>query len=321
MAVYTDVPDDALIDFVAGYDIGDVISFRGIAEGVSNSNFLLETDAGRFILTLYEERVEERDVPFFLALMRHVSERGVTAPQPVAARDGIVLGRLCGKPAVLVTYLDGVSLRRPNAEQCSQMGILLAAMHAATADFGLHRPNALGMTAWAALFEPAREKADTVAPGLAGFAAAEIEFQARHWPAGLPAGVIHADLFPDNVFFLKGRLSGVIDFYFACDDLLAYDLAICLNAWCFEPDLAFNQTKGRAMIAGYEKGRRLRNEEVEALPLLMRGAALRFMLTRLVDWLNVPPGAFVKPHDPLAYVRRLRTHQRVTSPAEYGIER
>jgi homoserine kinase type II len=319
MAVYTDVSDEELAAFLGEYDIGALVSCKGIAEGVENSNFLLHTEGGRFILTLYEKRVNEADLPFFLALMAHLAGTGIDTPLPVKARDGRALRRLAGRPAVVVTFLDGMSARRPNVEQCGQLGEALAKLHAAGADFTSHaRPNALGPSGWRPLLERSGPAANTVQPGLYGFADEELLFLESHWPKGLPAGVIHADLFPDNVFFLRGRLSGIIDLYFACNDLLAYDLAICLNAWCFEPDYAFNITKGRALIAGYERMRPLRPEEREALPVLCRGAALRFMLTRLYDWLNVPPGALVKPHDPMAYHRRLRTHQKVASAAEYG---
>ncbi len=322
MAVYTDVPDDELAAFVAQYDIGGLVSCKGIAEGVENSNYLLQADAGRFILTLYEKRVNEADLPFFLALMAHLAGAGIDTPLPVKARDGQALRRLAGRPAVLVTFLEGMSARRPSVEQCGQLGEALARLHAAGQGFVSHRRvNALGPDGWRPLLERSGPAANSVQAGLYGFADEELIRLARDWPQGLPAGVIHADLFPDNVFFLKGRLSGIIDLYFACNDLLAYDVAICLNAWCFEPDYAFNQTKGRALIAGYERVRRLEPGEVEALPALCRGAAIRFMLTRLYDWLNVPPGALVKPHDPMAYYRRLRTHQKVASAAEYGVVR
>jgi homoserine kinase type II len=319
MAVYTEISDEDLAAFIAAYDIGGLVSCKGIAEGVENSNFLLQTEGGRFILTLYEKRVNEADLPFFLALMAHLAGKGIATPLPVRARDGQALRRLADRPAVIVTYLDGMSARRPSAEQCGRLGEALALLHGAGADFRSHsRVNALGPHGWRPLLERSGPAVNSVQAGLYGFADEELLFLDRNWPKGLRTGVIHADLFPDNVFFLKGELSGIIDLYFACNDLLAYDLAICLNAWCFEPDYSFNITKGRALIAGYERVRPLAPEEREALPVLCRGSALRFMLTRLYDWLNVPPGALVKPHDPMAYHRRLRTHQKVTGAAEYG---
>ncbi len=321
MAVYTEVTDEALSDFIALYDIGEVVSFKGIAEGVENSNYLLRTDRSQFILTLYEKRVRAEDLPFFVGLMEHLAQRGVTCPQPVRNRVGEALGELAGRPAAIVTFLDGLWIRRPNVGHCGEVGEALARMHLAGADFPLHRVNALSLEGWRPLFQAAETRANEVAPHLREACVAELGFLGTHWPKGLPSGVIHADLFNDNVFFLGQRLSGLIDFYFACNDALAYDLAICLSAWCFEPDNAFNVSKGRAMISGYERVRPLEDAEIEALPVLARGAALRFMLTRLVDWLNVPPGAKVAPKNPLEYRDKLRFHQRVKTAADFGLIR
>jgi homoserine kinase type II len=321
MAVYTEVSDEALSDFLALYDIGKVISFKGIAEGVENSNFLMRTTQGVFILTLYEKRVRAADLPFFVGLMEHLAERGVTCPQPVRNRSGEALGELAGRPAAIVSFLDGLWIRRPTVAHCAEVGHALARMHLAGADFPLKRDNALSLKGWPALFHAAEARANTVAPNLREDAEAELAFLDANWPKRLPFGVIHADLFNDNVFFLGDKLSGLIDFYFACTDALAYDLAICLSAWCFEPDNAFNVSKGQALISGYERERPLEAAEIEALPVLARGAALRFMLTRLVDWLNVPPGAKVAPKNPIEYRDKLRFHQRVRTVADYGLMR
>ncbi|RTL94160.1 homoserine kinase [Ancylobacter aquaticus] len=320
MAVYTDVSPEELEAFLATYDLGRLRAFKGIAEGVENSNYLLQTEAGSFILTLYEKRVNPADLPFFVGLMEHLATRGIDCPQPVRNREGVALGTLAGRPALIATFLVGTSVRRPTAANCAALGTALAGLHKAGADFtAFHRANALSVAGWRPLYEQAGARADTVAPGLSALIADELSVLEARWPIDLPSGVIHADLFPDNVFFTDGRLSGLIDFYFGCNDLLAYDVAICLNAWCFEPDGAFNQTKGRALLAAYQAERPLGAEEIAALPLLARGAALRFLLTRLVDWLNVPPGALVRPHDPLEYLRKLRFHRSVTSPRDYGI--
>jgi homoserine kinase type II len=321
VAVYTEVSDEALRDFLALYDIGDVISFKGIAEGVENSNFLLRTAASQFILTLYEKRVQAADLPFFIGLMEHLAKCGVTCPQPVRNRAGEALGELEGRPAAIVTFLDGLWVRRPTVRHCGEVGQALARMHLAGGDFAPKRPNALSLAGWPALLQAAEGRADEVAPGLRAESEAELAFLAAHWPAALPSGVIHADLFNDNVFFIGEKLSGLIDFYFACNDALAYDLAICLSAWCFEPDNEFNVSKGQALITAYERVRPLGASEVAGLPILARGAALRFMLTRLVDWLNVPPGAKVAPKNPLEYRDKLRFHQRVKTAADYGLVR
>ncbi|BBE72233.1 homoserine kinase [Oharaeibacter diazotrophicus] len=319
MAVYTEITDDDLAGFLAGYDLGRALSCKGIAEGVENSNYLLRTERGTFILTLYEKRTREEDLPFFLGLMQHLAARGITCPQPVKARDGGALGRIAGRPATIVTFLDGVWVKRPGVSHCRQVGEALAALHDAGADFAIPRANALTVGDWRPLFELSKPRADEVLPGLAAEIEAELDHLEAHWPRDLPRGVIHADLFCDNVFFLGGQLSGLIDFYFACNDFLAYDLAICLNAWCFEPDHAFNATKGRAMLSGYLAKRPLSEAETAALPLLARGSAMRFLLTRLYDWLTTPEGALVKKKDPLEYLRKLRFHRGVASIAAYGL--
>ena len=318
MAVYTEVSDEELAAFLADYDLGPLMSCKGIAEGVENTNYLLHAGRGHYILTLYEKRVAEGDLPFFLGLMEHLSERGVTCPLPVHNAKGEALGRLGGRPAALVTFLEGVSVRRPDAGHCAMVGEALGKLHVAGADFQLTRPNALSVAGWSKLFRDAEARADGVAPGLAVALASELAHVQKHWPSRLPAGVIHADLFPDNVFFLSGELSGLIDFYFACNDFFAYDLAICLNAWCFEQDAAFNVTKGMALIDGYARARALSPAEIDALPVLARGAALRFLLTRLVDWLDTPDSALVKKKDPVEYLKKLRFHQRAESARDYG---
>ena len=318
MAVYTEVSDEELSAFLATYDIGTVLSYKGIAEGVENSNYLLRTTGGSYILTLYEKRVKEEDLPFFLALMQHLARRGLNCPLPVSNRAGEALGRLAARPAAIVTFLDGIAVRRPSAAHCGALGRALAELHLKGEGFERSRRNALSLDSWRPLFGQAEPQADRVAPGLAERTRRELDHLETAWPSGLPTGVIHADLFTDNVFFIGLAVSGLIDFYFACTDAYAYDLAICLNAWCFEPDGSFNVTKGTAMIAGYQSVRRLVPAEVEALPVLCRGSALRFMLTRLVDWLNVPPGALVRPKDPLEYDGKLAFHRHVGHAREYG---
>jgi homoserine kinase type II len=320
MAVYTDVQAEELQSFLAGYELGDLMAYKGIAEGVENSNFLLHTSRGYFILTLYEKRVNAADLPFFIGLMEHLAARGITCPQPVKNRAGEALGKLSGRPAAIVTFLEGMWIRRPGVGHCGALGEALARFHLAGADFAKARKNALSVEGWRPLYDVAASRADTVQAGLGAMVAAELDLLEKGWPRGLAQGVIHADLFPDNVFFLGDRLSGLIDFYFACTDTLAYDVAVCLNAWCFELDQSYNVTKGRALLAAYERIRPLAADERAALPLLCRGAALRFLLTRLYDWLETPPGALVKRKDPLEYRRKLRFHQAVESARDYGIE-
>jgi homoserine kinase type II len=320
MAVYTDVVAEDLAAFLAGYDIGELLAYKGIAEGVENSNFLVHTSRGNFILTLYERRVAARDLPFFLGLMEHLASCGITCPQPVKNKKGELLGKIAGRPAAIITFLDGMWIRRPSPAHCAALGTALAKLHLAGLAFAGRRANALSVEGWRALYEQCGARANEVQRDLKELLAAELTHLERLWPHDLPEGVIHADLFPDNVFFLGDRLSGLIDFYFACTDALAYDVAICLNAWCFETDHSYNVTKGRNLLQAYAAVRPLAAAERRALPLLARGAASRFLLTRLSDWFDVPPGALVRPKDPTEYIRKLRFHQTVSSVRDYGID-
>jgi homoserine kinase type II len=320
MAVYTEVPDDQLAQFIASYDLGALLSYKGIAEGVENTNYLLHTEKGPYFLTLFEKRVAPADLPFFLGLMEHLAGAGITCPTPVRDAEGRMLRELAGRPAALVTFLEGVWIRRPQASHCMALGQAMARLHLAGQTFRGKRPNALGLAGWRPLYQRFQSRADEIAPGLGGIIEQELANLEASWPADLPQGVIHADLFPDNVFFLGDRLSGLIDFYFACTDALAYDVAITLNAWCFETDYSFNITKGRALLKGYQSVRPLSPAERDALPLLARGAALRFLLTRAYDWLNTAANALVSRKDPNEYLRRLRFHRGILTANAYGLE-
>ena len=319
MAVYTEVTDEALAAYLADYAIGTAVAFRGIAEGVENSNFQLRTTGGDFILTLYEKRVDPAELPWFLGLMRHLAARGLTCPQPVEGRDGDSLRQLAGRPACITTFLSGVWPRRVLPAHCGPVGTALAQLHQAGIDYAPRRPNALGPAGWPPLLARCLPGADGAQPGLAAELQDALDRILAAWPGDLPHGHIHADLFPDNVFFLDGKLSGLIDFYFAATDVLAYDVAIALNAWCFEPDFQFNVTKARALLRAYDAVRPLSDAEKAALPVLCQGAALRFLLTRLFDWVNTPPGAMVTRKDPLEYWRRLRFHLAAKDAHAYGL--
>ena len=320
MAVYTEVSDEELEEFLSQYDLGGLVSFKGIAEGVENSNYLLGTGTGTYILTLYEKRVHRDDLPYFLGLMEHLAGQGIACPTPIRGSDGRALRELCSRPAAIISFLEGVWPRRVQPRHCALLGDTMARMHLAGASFGGERANALSIEGWRRLFRQVEARADEVRPDLAAEIAGELAHLEAHWPRDLPAGIVHAELFPDNVFFLADKLSGLIDFYFACNDFFAYDLAICLNAWCFETDRSFNITKARQMLSAYREVRPFSDAELEALPLLARGSALRFLLTRLYDWLNHPDGAWVKPKDPLEYLQKLRFHQGITGAGAYGLE-
>ena len=320
MAVYTEVSDQELATFLRGYDIGHAVSLKGIAEGVENSNYLLRTDQGSFILTLYEKRVAPKDLPYFLGLMDHLAGEGLACPTPIHGHGGEALRELCGRPAAIISFLEGMWPRRIEPHHCALLGEAMAKMHLAGNSFTMTRGNDLSVAGWRPLFNSCRAHTHEIQDGLEKLIEGELARLEKSWPVDLPRGIIHADLFPDNVFFLDNRLSGLIDFYFACNDFLAYDLAICLNAWCFEEDGSFNITKARRLLAGYGGVRPLEKGETEALPLLARGSAMRFLLTRLYDWLHHPEGAMVSPKDPREYLVKLRFHQRVKDAGAYGLD-
>ncbi|MEE2932362.1 MAG: homoserine kinase [Pseudomonadota bacterium] len=320
MAVYTEVPDDALDDFVAEYDIGSVLSYKGIAEGVENSNFLLTTSHGRFILTLYEKRVDPSDIPYFLKLMDYLAKRDIPCPSVLHGRDGKGLRKVCGKPAAIFSFLDGMSPRRIDVDHCRMVGEALAKMHIASLQFPMTRKNSLSLAAWRPLLYSCGQSIDQVQPGLRNFLEIELEYLHKNWPTYLPAGTCHADLFPDNVFFLRKKLSGLIDFYFACNDFLAYDLAICLNAWCFDEKGSIDLSRAHSLLTGYCSVRQLSVTELKAFPTLARGGAVRFLLTRLFDWINNPTDALVRPKNPSEYYYILSFHQKISEIAELGLE-
>ncbi|TDI60767.1 MAG: homoserine kinase [Alphaproteobacteria bacterium] len=319
MAVFTHVEEEELEAFLKDYDLGDIQAFKGIAEGVQNTNYLLTTTKGAYILTLYEPGIDKTELPFFLDLMDHLSKNGLACPVPIKTRNGDELGELCGRPAALVSFLNGVSVGRPTAHHCAEVGRGLAQMHNAVVDFPGKRANSLAHEGWRSLADTCLEAADEIEPGLANLITNELKYLDDNWPEGLPEGVIHADLFPDNVFFLGNDLSGLIDFYFACNDTFIYDLAICMNAWCFERDGSFNATKARRMTAAYGMERPYTEDEIHALPILARGAALRFLLTRLYDSINQVEGAMVETKNPMEYAKKLQFHQRVKNAGEYGL--
>lgn len=319
VAVYTKITDADVSKHLLQYDIGELQSLKGIAEGVQNSNYLLLTTKGQFILTLYEQMVEEKDLPFYIGLMEHLSGSGINCPQPMKMKNGSALSNLCGRPAAIVSFLNGVSVSAPTVDHCYQLGTMLAHMHLATAHAPIRLENALAQSKWRAFYGRSKLRAGEIDPELPAAMESELDFLDANWPANLPTGIIHADLFPDNVFFLSGKISGFIDFYFAANDLFAYDIAICINAWCFDANGNFNIEKSTAILEGYGSVRKLETLEINALPVLCRGASIRFLVTRIHDWLNVPPGALVVPHDPLIYLQRLKFHQSVTSPSVYGV--
>ena len=310
MAVYTHITNDDLHQFLNLYDVGAPLSCKGIAEGIENSNYLVVTDTGQFILTLYEKRVVPDDLPFFLSLMDHMAREGLPAARPVPDKSGHTLQRLCGRPAALIHFVPGISRMIPNADDCHALGKMLAKCHMATRNFSIERKNDLSLPGWHRLFTECGGGLDQISPGLTSLITNELENLDHGWPkpdaSPLPRQVIHADLFPDNVLFSPdGKISGLIDFYFACTDYLVYDVAVCLNSWAFDENYIFNEQNAHRLLTGYQSVREFHDDEIAALSIMCRGAALRFLLTRAYDWLNQVPGAIVTVKDPAEYVQKL----------------
>ncbi len=315
MAVYTHVDPDDLAALVARYDIGTVLSCKGIAEGVENSNFLLETTGGRFILTLYEKRVQQGDLPFFVDLLDHLAARGCPVPAMIRDRDGIAIQKISERAACLIQFLPGISLTHPTEGQCHAAGAALGAMHRAVADFSGARENSMGRAHWRGVAE-ATGNLDAVLPGLQAIVDDELAFLDANWPTDIPAHVIHADLFPDNVLMLGDTVTGLIDFYFAASDFRAYDVAVTHASWTFSDDgNRCSNAAARALMQGYLREVALSPDEIAALPLLARGAALRFLLTRAHDWVHTPADALVTRKDPSPFLNRLRRYQAADAAA------
>ncbi|MDC9700934.1 MAG: homoserine kinase [Alphaproteobacteria bacterium] len=306
MAVYTQISTESLEDFIKGYDIGPLISHKAIVEGVENTNYFVRTQNGPCILTLYEKRVDPEDIPFFLSLMAHLAQKETLCPFPIPNRQGELSGTLANRPAALFSFLDGMSVCVPQTEHCAALGRLLARFHNDAADFEGKRRNTLSVQDWPSLFRKCGSNPNQICSNLSDEINHELVYLKQQWPQDLPVGIIHADLFPDNVFFIGKNIVGLIDFCFACNDILAYDIAICINAWCFENNETLNFEKSRSLLEAYAQIRPLGADEKRALPLLMRGAALRFMLTRLFDWIHKTDNVYVTHKDPDEYLKKLR---------------
>lgn len=319
MAVYTHITEEALRDHLARYDLGELLSFEGISEGVENTNYRIDTSEGRFILTLFEKRADADELPFYIDFMEYIRQSGIPAPRTRMAKTGEKIVTLAGKPSVIVSFLEGVWSREPTATQCLTLGRALGRLHVAGRAFPAKRKNSMGPAAWATLIHACRDDADKVEKGLGESLLSELSFLEKHWPKFLQRGTVHADLFPDNVFFLGDDISGVIDFYFACTESLCYDLMLTLNAWCFR-DGVLDVEKSRALLKGYQEIRQLGRAEVRAMRIMGRAAAVRIISTRLYDWLNPVTGALVKPKDPMEHVKILRFHQQAKSAGDYGLE-
>ena len=320
MAIYTKLSESKLREFFSKYNLGNFINYKEIKEGIENTNYFIETEKGKFILTLYEKRVDEKDLPFFMSLMKNLFDKNFPSPQPIINKNGNYISEISGKKAAVVSFLDGSEKKNLNPDNCYEIGIQTAKLHLITKNLTGKRENKLSINSWRKIYKKIKNECSKIHVKLAGTIEKSLNEIENNWPQNIPSGIIHADLFPDNIFFKKEKLSGIIDFYFSCYDFYAFEIAICLNALCFEgrkENLSFNVTKAKKFIDGYSKIRKLSEEEKKSLKILCQGAAMRFLLTRVFDYLNLTKGAIVKIKDPIEYLKRLEFHNSVKSYKDY----
>ena len=320
MAVYTKLSEKQLIDFFLKYNLGKILNFNEIKEGIENTNYFIKTEKGKFILTLYEKRVDEKDLPFFISLMRNLFDKNFPSPEPIININGSYISEIAKKKAAVVSFLDGVAKKSLDPNDCFNVGVYTAKLHSITKDLKSGRENKLSVDSWRKIYNNVKKDCSKIHPHLPEIIEKNLNEISKNWPSNIPAGIIHADLFPDNIFFKDNKLSGIIDYYFSCYDFYAFEIAICLNALCFEgknENLSFNVTKAKKFIDGYSSIRDLTEEEKKSLKVLCQGAAMRFLLTRVFDYLNLTEGAIVKIKDPIEYLKRLEFHDSVKNYQDY----
>jgi len=320
MAVYTKLSDQNLKSFLQKYNLGNLLNYKGIMEGIENTNYLIETDKGKYILTVYEKRIDEKDLPFFMGLMRNLFDAKFPSPEPIINKNGSYITNILNKKAAVVSFLKGKAKIELSPDNCYEVGINTAKLHSITKNLSIKRNNRLSIDSWRKIYEKVKKDCSKIHPNLTETIENNLNEIESNWPSNIPSGIIHADLFNDNIFFEKNKLSGIIDFYFSCFDFYAFEIAVCLNALCFEgkkENLSFNVTKAKKFISGYCSIRNLSKDEKKSLKILCQGAAMRFLLTRVFDFLNLTEGAIVKIKDPIEYLKRLEFHNSVKSYEDY----
>ena len=320
MAVYTKLSENQLKDFFSKYNLGRLLNYKEIKEGIENTNYFIKTENGKFILTLYEKRVEERDLPFFISLMRNLFDKNFPSPEPIINKNGNYISEISGKKAAVVSFLHGNAKKNLNPENCYNVGVNTAKLHLITKDLTGKRQNKLSINSWRKIYNKVKKDCSKIHSNLPNIIEKNLDVIEKNWPKNIPSGIIHADLFPDNIFFEGSKLTGFIDYYFSCNDFYAFEIAICLNALCFEgknENLSFNVTKAKKFIDGYSSIRKLSDNEKNSLKILCQGAAIRFLLTRVFDYLNLVEGAIVKIKDPVEYLKRLEFHNSVKNYKDY----
>ena len=320
MAVYTKLSENELRDFFSNYNLGKVLSYKGIQEGIENTNYSIQTEKGRFILTLYEKRVDEKDLPFFIGLMKNLFDKNFPSPEPIINKNGNYINKIVDKKAAVISFLEGQTKKVLTPNDCFQVGIYTAKLHLITKTLTGKRENKLSLNSWRDIYNKVKKDCSNIHKNLPKVIEKNLEEIEKNWPKDIPSGIIHADLFPDNIFFKNNKLSGIIDYYFSCNDTYAFEIAVCLNALCFEgknENLSFNVTKAKKFIDGYSSIRKLTKKEKTSLKILCQGAAMRFLLTRVFDYLNLIEGAIVKIKDPVEYLKRLEFHNNVKNYQDY----
>ena len=320
MAVYTKLSDDELKVFFSKYNLGKLLNYKEIKEGIENTNYFVELEKGKFILTLYEKRVEEKDLPFFISLMKNLFEKKFPSPEPIINKNGNYISEILNKKAAVVSFLTGTAKKILEPNDCYEVGIYTAKLHLITKDLSGKRENKLSVNSWRKIYKKVKIDCSKIHQDLPKIIEKNLDKIEKNWPKNIPSGIIHADLFPDNIFFDNKKLSGIIDYYFSCYDFYAFEIAICLNALCFEgknENLSFNVTKAKRFIDGYSSIRKLNEDEKKSLKILCQGAAMRFLLTRVFDYLNLTEGAIVKIKDPVEYLKRLEFHDSVNNYEDY----
>ena len=320
MAIYTKLSETRLKEFFSKYNLGELINYKEIKEGIENTNYSIRTEKGKFILTLYEKRVEEKDLPFFISLMKNLFDKKFPSPEPIINKNGNYISEVLNKKAAVISFLEGNSKTNLDPDNCYQVGIYTAKLHLITKDLTGKRENKLSVKSWRELYNKVKNDCSKIQKNLPKIIEKNLNEIEKNWPKDIPAGIIHADLFPDNIFFKNNKLSGIIDYYFSCYDFYAFEIAICLNALCFEgknENLSFNVTKAKKFIDGYSSLKKLTEKEKDSLKILCKGAALRFLLTRVFDYLYLTEGAIVKIKDPIEYLKRLEFHDSVKNYNDY----
>tara|TARA_B100000945_G_scaffold57643_1_gene42758 strand:+ start:157 stop:1125 length:969 start_codon:yes stop_codon:yes gene_type:complete len=322
MAIYTKLDHEKISNILLNYKLGKLKKFEGIKEGIENTNYFIETEKGKHILTIYEKRVDEKDLPFFSKLMLELNKKNFICPKPIPNRNNNYISDLEDKKFMIVSYLDGKSKNNLSPSECKIVGKEIARFHEITKNFNFKRDNNLSVKSWRRIFTQVKDKCNKIHNDLPKLIEANLINIEKEWPKNLPSGIIHADLFNDNIFFKNNKFSGFIDFYFSCNDFYAFEIAICFNALCFDglkQNLSFNVTKAKKLMEGYNEVRKISKEEKKSIKVLSQGAALRFLLTRVFDYINTVDNAVVKIKDPEEYLKRLEFHKNAKSFEDYLI--